>query len=192
MADAGDQKGNEGKPPEGNEPKGNEQAADDYTPPPGTSPEMAEFLKSQAPEARAQYDAFTLNLRETAKRERENAKTTRTELEALKARGSGATKEELDTLSEKLAVADQRIDFFRQATREGVTNVDLAWLAAREIGAFNKQGAPDFSTLKAQYPELFPAKRKPAAQAGAGANGEGTPQGDDMNAFIRRSAGRTS
>jgi hypothetical protein len=170
--------------------QGEKPPVDDYTPPPGTPPEFAEFLKSKPPEDREQYDAFTVSLRQAAEREREANKTLRQELKALTARADGATKEELDALSEKLAVADRRIDFYRQATREGVPNVDLAWLAAREIGAFDKHGAPDFATLKAQYPELFPAKRKPAVQAGAGANGD-SPTSGDMNAFIRRSAGRT-
>ena len=176
-------------PPQDGDGQGQNQPGDEYTPPPGTPPEFAEFLKSQPPEARDQYDAYTLNLRQAAERERDTNKTLRQELKAIAARQDGATKEEIDALSEKLAVADRRIDFYRQAVREGVPNVDLAWLAAREIGAFDKHGAPDFSALKAQYPELFPAKRKPAVQAGAGANGD-SPTSGDMNAFIRRSAGR--
>ena len=168
------------------EPKG-----DEYTPPPGTPEEFAEFLKAQPPEARKAYDEHTLNLRQSIERERESNKTLRRDLKTIAAQAEGHTKEDLDALSEKLAVADQRIDFYRLALREGVPNVDLAWLAAREIGAFDKHGAPDFSTLKAQYPELFPARRKPAAQAGAGTNGE-SPQATDMNAFIRRSAGRAT
>jgi hypothetical protein len=161
---------------------------DDYTPPPKTPDEFAEWLKARPVEERAVYDSYTRSLQESVSRERESNKTLSRELKAIAARGDGATKEELDALSEKLTVADRRIDFYRLALREGVPNVDLAWLAAREVGAFDKHGAPDFSMLKAQYPELFP-KRRPAAQAGAGANGE-APLTSDMNAFIRRSAGR--
>jgi hypothetical protein len=179
---------NEQTPPQGG--AGQAPPPDDYTPPPGTSPEFAEFLKAQPPEARQQYDTHTLNLRQAAERERETNKTLKRDLKNLAAQEGGPTKADLDALSEKLSVADSRIDFYRLATREGIADVDLAWLAAREIGAFNKNGAPDFSLLKAQYPLLWPQARKPAAQAGAGANGQ-APTGTDMNAFIRRSAGRT-
>jgi len=160
-----------------------------YTPPPGTPEEFAAFLKAQPPQAREAYDAHTRSLQSGLEREREANKTLRKDLKAIASAAEGITKQDLDALSEKLTVADRRIDFYRLALREGVLNVDLAWLAAQEIGALDKHGAPDFSILKAQYPELFPARRKPAAQAGAGANGE-APTGTDMNAFIRRSAGR--
>lgn len=176
-------------PPNGADDGATPPADDGYTAPPGTPPEFAEWLKARPAEERDQYDAFTRSLQSSVSRERDTNKTLRHELKQLAAQEGGPTKEDLDAISEKLTVADQRIDFYRQATREGVPNVDLAWLAAREIGAFDKRGAPDFSMLKAQYPELFPQRRKPAAQAGAGANGE-APGGVDMNAFIRRSAGR--
>jgi hypothetical protein len=163
---------------------------DKYTPPPGTPEDFAEWLKARPEAERAAYDAHTRSLQSGLERERTTNRTLRQEMKTIASQASGATKEQLDALSEKLADADRRLDFYRLALREGVPNVDLAWLAAKEVGAFDKHGAPDFSTLKAQYPELFP-KRKPAAQAGAGTNGE-SPAATDMNAFIRRSAGRTS
>jgi len=177
----------DGTPPKDGE--GEAPPKDAYEPPPGTPDEFATFLKAQPPEAREAYDGFTVSLRQSVERERETNKTLRRELKTIAAAADGSTKADLDALSEKLTVADQRIDFYRQAIREGLPDPDLAWLAAREIGAFTKSGAPDFSTLKAQYPKLFPQARKPAAQAGAGTNGEG-PSAVDMNAFIRRSAGR--
>lgn len=175
-------------PPQAGE---DETPAGEYTPPPGTPEEFAEWLRAQPEDARAAYDTHTRSLQSGLERERETNKTLRRELKTIAAQAEGATKQDLDALSERLAVADRRIDFYRLALREGVPNVDLAWLAAQEIGAFDKHGVPDFQTLKAQYPELFPQRRKPAAQAGAGTNGE-TPSSTDMNAFIRRSAGRTS
>jgi len=176
-------------PPQGGDGQGATPPEDGYTPPPGTPEDFAEWLKARPADEREQYDGYTRSLQASVARERDANKSLRQDLKAITAQADGHTKEELDALSEKLAVADQRIDFYRQAIREGVPNVDLAWLAAREIGAFDKHGAPDFSTLKAQYPELFPARRPPSAQAGAGSNGN-TPTSGDMNAFIRRSAGR--
>jgi len=185
MPDPADQQ--DGTPPQAGD--GKAPPADDYTPPEGTPPEFAEFLKTQPAEARNAYDAHTRSLQSGLERERTTNKTLRQEIKQIASAADGVTKQDLDALSEKLTVADQRIDFYRQAIREGLPDPDLAWLAAREIGAFSKNGAPDFSMLKAQYPKLFPQARKPAAQAGAGANGEG-PNTVDMNAFIRRSAGR--
>jgi len=185
MSDAADQ--NDQAPPQDG--TGEAPPGDSYTPPPGTPQDFAEWLKSRPEDEREQYDAHTRSLQTGLERERTTNKTLRQEIKGIAAQAEGATKQELDALSEKLAVADQRIDFYRLALREGVPNVDLAWLAAREIGAFDKHGAPDFSTLKAQYPELFPTRRKPGAGAGAGANGD-APAATDMNAFIRRSAGR--
>jgi hypothetical protein len=160
-----------------------------YTPPPGTPEEFAAWLQAQPAEARDVYDAHTRSLQSGLERERTQNKSLRQELKGIAAAADGVTKQDLDALSEKLTVADKRIDFYRLAQREGVPNVDLAWLAAVEVGAFDKHGVPDFSLLKAQYPELFPKRRPAAAQAGAGANGE-APATTDFNAFIRRSAGR--
>jgi hypothetical protein len=180
-----------GTPPGGETPPAGQTPppGDGYAPPPNTPADFAEWLKSRPEAERTQYDTHTRSLQSGLERERDTNRTLRQEIKNIAAQAQGATKQELDALSEKLAVADQRIDFYRQAVREGVPNVDLAWLAAKEIGAFDKHGAPDFSTLKAQYPELFPARRKPAAQAGAGSDG-GAPSSVDMNAFIRKSAGR--
>ena len=64
----------------------------------------------------------------------------------------------------------------------------LAYLAAKEGDHFRKDGTPDFEGLKKAYPGLFGAARK-SNGAGSGTETE-PPPSKDMNAFIRRSAGR--
>lgn len=161
----------------------------DYTPPPGTPEEAAEWLRSQPDEVRSAFDSYTKGLRTGLEREREGNKDLRGQLKTIAAQTEGRVREELDALGEKLQDAERRMDFQKLAFREGIEYVDLAYSAAVQVGAFDKHGVPDFSLLRAQYPKLFTTlKPKSAAQAGAGTGTEVPLEG--MNALIRRSTGR--
>lgn len=98
----------------------------------------------------------------------------------------------LDGLSAKLDAHEQQLAFYETATAAGVTNLKLAWIAAREAGAIDKRGNVNIETLKADYPELFKQKSPPITpgNGGNGAGGSGLPSMKNMDNFIRAATGR--
>ena len=102
------------------------------------------------------------------------------------------TRQQLEQLTGQIEVANQRADFFEQATQPeiGCSSPRLAWLAAQEVEAFDRRGNVNWAVLKEQFPELFgqATKKQPPGNAGSGTSTPPAAQG--MNAFIRRQAGR--
>lgn len=98
------------------------------------------------------------------------------------------TRDVLEKMSAALERATRQADFVTAAVGQGVRDVRLAWLAAVELDAFNRNGEPDFVALRATHPALF-EKVVTKGNAGAGTGGDG-PTGGGMNAFIRAGAGR--
>ena len=150
-------------------------------------------LEGLPEDVRTLYDEHVKGLKNALKSERDQRKALADQLrDAMKdlEEGSKAQKA-LESFTQKLEAAEQRAAFFEEAARPeiGCTNPRLAYLAAQEIEAFDRRGNPNWDVLKKQFPELFGKTRTPSANAGAGAGGQ-TPKGGDMNAFIRRSAGR--
>jgi hypothetical protein len=111
------------------------------------------------------------------------------ELAAKAEKGSDAERQ-LTELANKIQESDRRADFFDAAHRAGVTNLKLAYLTATMEDLFDRKGNADFEAMKKQFPELFGVRKSPAGNAGEGTDG-GTPAPADMNARIRRLAGRT-
>ncbi len=95
----------------------------------------------------------------------------------------------LEEATAALELAERKVGFAEEAVKAGVVNVRLAWLAAEEAGVFDRRGNVDWEALRGGFPELFGKKAAPAGNAGAGTGGD-PPGAADMNAFIRRSAGR--
>lgn len=105
-------------------------------------------------------------------------------------KGSDAQKQ-LEEMAKRSEEDGKRADFFAAAHRAGVTNLQLAWVAAKQDQIFDRKGDVDLEALKEAYPELFtaPATTKtPTGNAGAGTGN--VPAKNDMNALIRRAAGR--
>jgi hypothetical protein len=99
-------------------------------------------------------------------------------------------REALAAMSGKLETFEQQLAAYDALSAAGVSNLRLAYLAAREAGAVRQDGTVDLDGLKSQFPELFAVKKPtPPGNAGAGA---GTANGGQtgMNAFIRAAAGR--
>lgn len=106
----------------------------------------------------------------------------------------------LDKLRGDLAESTTRAAFGEAAHAAGVTNLRLAYIAAKDADLIGTDGKVDFKALKVAIPELF---RQPAAPAappppptppgGAGAGtGNPVPEGPkDMNALIRAQVGIT-
>ena len=74
-----------------------------------------------------------------------------------------------------------------------MTDIRLAYLAAQAeglLGAYDPDkgvGKHNFEELRKKYPHLFRATTGGSADGGAGGSGK---IGGDMNAWIRRAAGR--
>jgi hypothetical protein len=93
-------------------------------------------------------------------------------------------------MSGKLEEFEQQLAAYDVLSAAGVSNLRLAYLAAREAGAVRKDGTLDLEAVKGQFPELFAAKKPvPPGNAGAGANGAPTVSGG-IDELIRRKAGR--
>jgi|GEM_PF-1526226 len=99
--------------------------------------------------------------------------------------------QQLDQVSNRLSEMERQAVFYEAIHAAGATNLRLAYLAASEAGLLDDEGNVDTEALKSQFPELFrqPKPKLPAGNAGSGA-GQPPPQPFDMNAEIRRKAGR--
>lgn len=181
--------GGAGDPPAGGAPTG--QPENNGQPkPPAT---WDEFLQGQPDEIKALYESHTTGLRNTVA-------ATRQERDALNARLADITKalgkdpEEakrlLEEMSSDLETATRRATFTEEAIRPeiGCANPKAAWLVAQAEGLFDSRGNPNWDAIKTSAPELFAKPRPAQANAGAG-TGNPTPV-TDMNAAIRRAAGR--
>jgi len=163
-------------------------------PAPGTekAPATWEDILGTLPETQKQlYDQHVASLKNSVQATRTERDTLAKQMKELASRaekGSEAEKE-LEKLSRDLETANRRAQFAEDAVKPeiGCTNIKAAWLLAQAEDAFDKKGNPDWAIIKASAPELF---MKPAQRGHAGAGTDSPPQTADMNAFIRRAAGK--
>jgi hypothetical protein len=158
----------------------------------GETPATWESILSGLPDdARAAYEQHTQGLQSALKDERrqrqELAKQLRDATGQLEA-GSKA-RQDLEALQAQLEDAQRRADFATEAGGHGVANVRLAYLAAQEFDLFDRRGNVQWSALKEAAPELFAQPQPARGNAGSGTQAPPTPA-EDMNAYIRRMAGR--
>jgi hypothetical protein len=154
-----------------------------------------EYMASLPDDLQGLYEAHTTGLRNTVQATRsERDALSRQLADITKALGKDPSeaKRLLEQMSSDLDSARLRADFYEIAGRPetGCSNPRLALLAAQEIGAIDAKGRVSWETLKTQFPELF-QKRAPDGRAGVG-TGTPPPARIDMNAMIRRAAGRQS
>ncbi len=92
----------------------------------------------------------------------------------------------------RIAATEIKADFVEKAMAAGVTDIQLAYLAAQAeglLGAYDPDkgvGKHNFEELRKRYPHLF---RAAPGSADGGAKGSGNI-GNSMNDWIRRAAGR--
>jgi hypothetical protein len=156
-----------------------------------TPPTWESILSGLPDDARALYEQHTQGLQSALKDERrqrqELAKQLRDATGQLEA-GSKA-RQDLEALQVQLEDAQRRADFATEAGGHGVANVRLAYLAAQEFDLFDRRGNVQWDELKRAAPELFQQPQPARGNAGSGTQAPPTPAGD-MNAYIRRMAGR--
>ena len=167
---------------------------DTTNPAPGSEtqqPTWDSILEGLPEESRAAYDQHTQGLQSALKAERQQrqdlAKQLREASGQLEAGSKART--DLEALQVQFEDAQRRADFATEAGSHSVTNVKLAYLAAQEFDLFDRRGNVDFAKLKEQAPELFTQPAPARGNAGSGTSAPPTP-GQDMNAYIRRMAGR--
>jgi len=150
------------------------------------------WLGKQDDKVKGLLESHTKGLKNALDTERESRKGLEKQMRELatKAEKGSEAEKQLTAFADKLAESDRRADFFDAAHKAGVTNLKLAYTIAVSDEMFDKKGNVSFDTMKKTYPELFGVKKAPAGSAGEGTEGN-TNVAADMNARIRRLAGRT-
>lgn len=149
------------------------------------------WLEGQEPTIQGLYEGHVQGLKAALASERDQGKNLAKELReaTLKLEEGSEARKELEKLQITVDTATQRADFFEEAARPeiGCANPKLAFVAAKEIDAFDKRGNVNWERLRESFPELFKPKGAPG-HAGAGTTT--APQPIDMNAIIRGATGR--
>lgn len=159
----------------------------------GVTPKsFEEFLEAQPEEVKTLYQSHSealLNTVKATRDERDQFKKQIKELAKGQADGSEA-KKQLEAMEAQLERTERRAAFLEDAMKPEVQcrNPRAAWLLAEAEGLFDKKGLPDWAAIKRDAPELF---GQPVANANAGQGTQQKPNPHkDMNAFIRKAAGR--
>lgn len=96
----------------------------------------------------------------------------------------------LNSATQQAAQSEAKSRFYEQATAAGITNLKLALAIVNQEQMFTETGEINIPALKTQFPELFP--RAQIARIGEGAGGSNRAPQADVNAWIRRAAGRSN
>ncbi len=151
------------------------------------------WIDEQDDETKAMMTAHTDGLRSALDSERDARKQLAADLKmAVSSSGdAGEMRQKLEVMQTDLMAASGRADFYANGHKAGVSNLPLAFLAAREAGLVGKDGA-DFEKLKGDYPELFAGVQRPSGNAGSGMSGgaaTGSGAASSMDDLIRQQAG---
>ena len=147
---------------------------------------------SQTPEAQKLVAGHVSGLKTALGSERDARDKAESDLRAVAKEledGSKAQKEVLRLADDNAAIS-AKADFYEDAHKSGVTNLKLAYLVAKDDDLFDKRGNVNFEKMKEANPELFGRKIIPDVGAGDGTGSRDMPKKVDMNAMIRKKAGR--
>lgn len=149
------------------------------------------WLGEQPDEVKALLETNTSGLKSALESERGSRKGLEGDLRDLAEKAEGDQKKALEGMANKIEASDQKSDFYEDAHAAGVSNLKLAYHVAIDDGMFDRKGNVNFETMKTVYPELFGGKGKPIKSgAGDGHGNNQDPGAFDMNAQIRKAAGR--
>lgn len=148
------------------------------------------WLAEQADDVKTAYEEHTHGLKSALAAEREERKTLARQLKELgkDAEAGSELQGRLEQTVGALEEAEAKAQFFEDAAPV-VVNLRVAWMYAKAAGLVGKDGRVDMAKLRIDAPQLFERKAAPPANAGNGA-AQPVPPPPDMNAFIRRGAGR--
>lgn len=146
------------------------------------------WFEVQPEKVKAGLEDHVAGLKTALKSERDGRTNTEKQLKALsKTAAEGSElKAQLDKAISELG--DERIknQFYLDAASAKVTNVKLAWLAAKAEDLIDSRGNVDFRALRESNPELFAPVKVPVppGNQGNGREQEGAKKAS-MNDFIR-------
>jgi hypothetical protein len=163
----------------------------------GETPAVFEYetwLAAQPDEVKAGLEQHTSGLTSALTSERESRKDFEKQARDLaeKAEKGSEAQAQLTAVADKLADAERRADFADAAGKAGVSDMKLAYIAAREDEMFDRFGRVDFAKLQEAHPALFGKPAPAAGNAGAGTITQPAPGGKnaEANDAIRRASGR--
>ena len=149
------------------------------------------WIETQDENVKGLYESHITGLRSTVKATRDERDALAKQIKELakNAEKGSELEKSLAEFTGKLEQAERRATFAEDAIRPeiGCSNPKAAWALAVADNLFDRKGAADWSTIKAAAPELF---RKPSVAGNAGSGTATPPTKTDMNAYIRRAAGR--
>lgn len=152
-----------------------------------------DWLASQDASSQSLVNGHISGLKSALEAERSGRKKLEKELRATakQLEAGSEMQQRLEQQADALAATSRRAAFYEEAHRKGVTNLSLAYLAAKESGLLTDDGGVNIKTLKEQHPELFASTLPPPTNAGEGTQSGSPSTGDgNMDNFIRRRAGR--
>lgn len=151
---------------------------------------FAAFLEKQPKEVQELYQKDVHGLKSALETERGEKKTLSAQLKELlpKAEKGSELETQLTETVSKLESAERRAAFAEQAIKPEVScsNVKAAYALALADNLFDKDGNPDWTTIKQTAPELF---RKPSSTDGGAGNRQ--PPKEDIYTAAMRAAGLT-
>jgi hypothetical protein len=184
--DTGNAQGPVGSPAQGQSP------TPDTTPKGSDAVSFEDWVKAQPDEVRARIEQHTAGLKgayEATKRERQTLAQQVADLTKQAADGSEARKA-LETVQAAMLQTTRQNRFYESAPAD-LRNLHLAWLAAEDAKLVDAKGETDWKRLREIGPELFqPASPLPPGHAGNGSRQTPVSTVPDMNALLRRAAGR--
>ena len=156
-----------------------------------TLPTWEAILETLPDDHKALYEQHTQGLQSALRTERQQRQDLAKQLREASGQLEAGSKarQDLEALQAQFEDAQRRADFATEAGGQGVSNVKLAYLAAQEFDLFDRRGNVQWDELRKAAPELFRQSQPARGNAGAGTAAPPSPA-QDMNAFIRRAAGR--
>jgi hypothetical protein len=166
----------------------------DAKPTAGETPaDFEAWLTTQPESVQKLYESHTSGLRSALQKTRQEKADEVTRLRDAADKATGELKSELQKLADGKETEARRADFYEAASGAGCSDLKLAFLAAKEMDAFKRDGSPDMDAVKAAHPSLFAQAARPDARPGVGSrggNGKVSPSAA-INDHIRRAAGKS-
>lgn len=172
--------------------QGTQQEQQDQTQQNGATPPVFDnWLAEQDEPIKAMIGERFKALENTVSATRDERDNFKDELKGLrdKAEKGSELETKLTATIEQLEAAEKKAAFFEEANKAGIEcrNPKAAYALAMASDLFTRTGAPDWSAIKTEAPELF---GKPAVPSHGGNGTQENLEAQDMNAAIRRMAGR--
>jgi hypothetical protein len=150
-----------------------------------------DFISAQPEPVRQLYDKSISKLEKSLSSERDTRKDLEKQIKRLSSEleAGSELKGKVDLISSDLKETGTRMKFMESAHENGVDDLRLAYLAAKEYALLDEDGECDFGKLREKAPGLWPVPKAAVPSTNAG-RGSGAPaRTESFNDLIRRRAG---